>query len=168
MRTRTKNSGAVVIEKRPSRAPKDGMTILEKAQDKKKKVNLESNQGIPKSLNPFCALSFPEITDVAAKTGIRLGSSKDDRVKELDKIQAMDRVRVESFSKDCDMCQKGVPNGTCTLGDVVGNEYQGDVAPSTLVHLVRNDPVEVSPIQLGQWTLVRNRKKKDNKRKGLP
>jgi hypothetical protein len=85
----TKKWGPVLIEKRPSRAPRDGRTIIEKAQDRKKKANLEDLQGIPKPMNQFIVLSNSEISNVVARTGISLGSSVVDKVKSLDNIQCM-------------------------------------------------------------------------------
>jgi hypothetical protein len=85
----TKKWGPVLIEKRSSRAPRDGRTIIEKAQDRKKKANLEDLQGIPKPMNQFIVLSNSEISNVAARTGISLGSSVVDKVKSLDNIQCM-------------------------------------------------------------------------------
>jgi hypothetical protein len=75
----TKNKwGLVLIEPRPSMFPRDGRTVLEKAQDRKKKINLEGHQGMEKSSNPFSALSIPEISDIADKIGVNLACSKTD------------------------------------------------------------------------------------------
>jgi hypothetical protein len=55
----TKNKwGLVLIEPRPSMFPRDGRTVLEKAQDRKKKINLEGHQGMEKSSNPFSAALY--------------------------------------------------------------------------------------------------------------
>jgi hypothetical protein len=47
---------------------------MEKAQDRKKRSNLEDPKGINKNLNPFFVLTTSEILDVAACTDIRLGN----------------------------------------------------------------------------------------------
>jgi hypothetical protein len=57
--------GPILVEKRPSRIPKDGRTVMEKAQARKKLANLEGNKGISKTSNPFSALSSEEIISIA-------------------------------------------------------------------------------------------------------
>jgi hypothetical protein len=70
--------GPVLVEKRPSRNPKDGRTMLEKAQERKKMVNLEDPKGMTISFNPFSVLSSYEISKVAKNIGVSLGSSLDE------------------------------------------------------------------------------------------
>jgi hypothetical protein len=66
--------GPILVEPRPSRGVKDGRTVLERAQDRKKKVNLEE----PKSINhnPSPTLSSEDIAaiaNIAVGTGVVLG-----------------------------------------------------------------------------------------------
>jgi hypothetical protein len=53
----------------------DGRTVLEKAQDRKKKTNLEEPKGITQ--NSFSLLSAQEFSNVARDTGISLGRDRE-------------------------------------------------------------------------------------------
>jgi hypothetical protein len=154
-----KKWGLVLIEKRPSRVPRDGRTIMEKAQDRKKKANLDDIQGISKPINQFYVLSTSEISNVAARIGISLGSSVADKMRSLDNIQCMDNVRVEKFSKDCVKCQECDPKDTKNSDVVIDRDAQGDVAPCTPIQQIVDNPVGGSPESQGQWTLVVKRRK---------
>jgi hypothetical protein len=63
--------GPVLVEPRPSRGNKDGKTILEKAHDRKKKINLKEPKGL--AHNSFSILSIDNISEVAQDTSIVLG-----------------------------------------------------------------------------------------------
>jgi hypothetical protein len=161
-----RRSGALSWLRRPSRVPRDGRTMLKKAQDRKKKTNLDGNQGIPKPLNPFSVLSISEIPEVAAQTSVSLGSKVEDRVSSMEQTQNMDKTRVEVFSNECEKCHKGVANELDSLDNVVVEVTKGEDAPSTPVHQTIGYPVDGNPVLQGQWPLVVNRKK--NKPKVQP
>jgi hypothetical protein len=65
--------GSVLVEPRPSRGNRDGRTILEKAQNRKKRSNLEEPKGL--SHNPFSILSIADISEIAQDTGVVLGKN---------------------------------------------------------------------------------------------
>jgi hypothetical protein len=53
--------GPTLVDKRPNKFQRDGKTMLEKAQERKKINNLEKNKGIPKPLNPFSVMAVEEV-----------------------------------------------------------------------------------------------------------
>jgi hypothetical protein len=57
--------GSMLLEKRPRRRPQDDKKIMEKAQERKKRTNLEGMVGNNKSFNPFSILADVEITSLA-------------------------------------------------------------------------------------------------------
>jgi hypothetical protein len=61
-----KKWGLVLVEPRPSRQPRDGKTVLEKALDRKKHINLEGGHGNAKSYNTFSVLSNSRIVHVVS------------------------------------------------------------------------------------------------------
>jgi hypothetical protein len=67
--------GPMLVEPRPTRVPRDGRTMLEKAQDRKNRVNLENSKGINKDPNPFSMLTASEIIEVAECVDICLGKN---------------------------------------------------------------------------------------------
>jgi hypothetical protein len=93
------------VEKRPSRHHGDNRTILEKAQARKKVVNLEATQGISKSHNPFSVLSSVEIASIAKDVGINLGDSVFESRKAILEVQESDLVRMKDYKNKCEMCQ---------------------------------------------------------------
>jgi hypothetical protein len=66
--------GPILIEKRPCRKPQDGRTIMEKAQDRKRRTNLDGVKGDSKAYNSFAPLSCDEIVSVADEIGVKLGN----------------------------------------------------------------------------------------------
>jgi hypothetical protein len=75
-----KKRGPILVEKRPSRGQPDGRTMLEKAQDRKKRTNLEGPKGNSRSQNPFSILSNTEILNVARTVGIQTGQDTKESV----------------------------------------------------------------------------------------
>jgi hypothetical protein len=82
--------GLVLAEQRPSRGQRDGRTILEKAQDRKRQTNLEGIKGMARTVNSFASLASEDIVEMASVVGMKLG------VNESDKRQAvLDIVETE-------------------------------------------------------------------------
>jgi hypothetical protein len=64
--------GPVLVEKRLSRRNQDRRSVLEKAQDRKKLVNLEGGKGNSKSYHSSNVLSNDEISNIAREVGVCL------------------------------------------------------------------------------------------------
>jgi hypothetical protein len=79
-----------VSAKRLSRQPRDGRIVLEKAQDKKKHINLEGGHGNAKSYNTFSVLSNSEIVHVVGVVKVEIGSDRFEKSSSLAKIQEVD------------------------------------------------------------------------------
>jgi hypothetical protein len=124
---RPKNKwGPVLVEPRPTKVPRDGRTIMEKAQDRKKKANLESTKGINKTLNPFFVLTTSEILEAAECVDVRLGNDQVDEGETVVEILDKERDIVVAFDKACQMCQD------LSLDKVLKNDvltWPGDDAP---------------------------------------
>jgi hypothetical protein len=98
--------GPVLVEKRPNKRPVDGRTILEKAQKRKKVVNLETRKIGNKPSNSFFIMSQSEIAITAKSVGIKLGSDVVEVEKAIVEIQDIDRSRGSTFTADCSSCNK--------------------------------------------------------------
>jgi hypothetical protein len=110
--------GQVLVEPRPSRGVRDGRTVLEKAQDKKKKANLEIPKGIPQ--NSFAALSCTDIADISeivVDTGIVLGRNPKEIENSLPEMLGKDNDRKSVFEKFCPDCQAIDSTEVCSIGD---------------------------------------------------
>jgi hypothetical protein len=116
------------VEKRPSRHQCDGKTILEKAQERKKKANLDDCKGNSKTYNPFSVLLNHEISSLAEVTGISLGNSDEEISSMLADIQECDNMRAKNFRDSCSSCH--VEIGESSVGEDGGcdNLGEGDVA----------------------------------------
>jgi hypothetical protein len=98
--------GPILVEPRPSRGVRDGRIVLEKAQDRKKKANLEIPKGIPQ--NSFDALSCTDIADISeivVDTGIVLGRNPKEIENSLLEMLGKDNDRKLVFEKSCPDCQ---------------------------------------------------------------
>jgi hypothetical protein len=149
--------GPILVELRPSRGVKDGRTVLERAQDRKKKVNLEEPKGI--NHNPSPTLSSEDITaiaNIAVGTGVVLGRDLGENEKTLLEIIENDHDRKSPFEKVCPECQVK----TETVGvNIDGKGEQGDDALCTPKNQsIRPQMGELSDGK-GQWTLIANKKK---------
>jgi hypothetical protein len=149
--------GPILVEPRPSRSMKDGRIVLERAQDMKKKTNLEEPNGI--SHNPLSALSSDDIADIAeiaVETGIVLGRNLKENKKSLLEVIETDNDRKLAFGKSCSECQVKVGY----VGLSVGNQcQQGDDALCTHKNqTIRPQMVDLSDGK-GKWTFIANRKK---------
>jgi hypothetical protein len=96
--------GSVLVDKRPTRFQRDGRTVLEKAQDRKKKTNLEEPQGI--SHNPFSVLSISDVNEIASDVGIRLGVDQPTQGQVVLDMIAEQGDRKLEFDKKCLMCKE--------------------------------------------------------------
>jgi hypothetical protein len=74
--------------------------MLEKAQDRKKRVNLEEPKGM--AHNPFSDLSS---SDIASDTEIVLGKEVVDKLQPILEIVEKDRDRKVRFESTCTSCQ---------------------------------------------------------------
>jgi hypothetical protein len=148
--------GPTLVDKRPSRSQKDGRTILEKAQERKKITNLEKNKGKAKSHNAFAVLSSDEICHVADLVGVSLGDNPQELNKSVSGIIDLDIDRVSRMSKECGQCSQVVDKGTDQSPGLSGQE--GDALMTPTGQLITSQ-LEGDDAKEGQWTLVVNRKK---------
>jgi hypothetical protein len=142
------------VEPRPTRGNKDGRTMLEKVQDRKKKANLEEPKGI--SCNPFSILSTSIISDIAQDTGIVLGIDVGEKEQSLLDIMEKDRNRKVAFDLSCAgfWVDKSVgPNPASDHGD-----YEIDDL-CTLESQIIKSRVGSALDGKGEWTLIENRRK---------
>jgi hypothetical protein len=77
------------------KSAKDGRRVLEKAQDKKKKTNLETTQGT--SNNSFSLLSDLDILHISKDIGICLGADRKDEKQSILEILEKNRSRKDEF-----------------------------------------------------------------------
>jgi hypothetical protein len=141
------------MEKRPSRRPVDGRTILEKAQERKKVVNLETRKIGNKPSNSFSIPSQSEIAIIAKSVGIKLGSDAVEVEKAIAEIQDIDRSRGSTFSTDCSSCNENK--------DSLVKVEEVNYMSSSLTHVECSvwPQLEEDVESHGQWTRVANRKK---------
>jgi hypothetical protein len=102
-KVKKENWGPVLVEKRPTRVRKDERTVLEKAQDRKKKANLEVTQG--NTQNSFALLADHEVLHMARETDISLGTGVVSEEQSILDILDKDRVRKVEFDKLCVNCK---------------------------------------------------------------
>jgi hypothetical protein len=126
--------------------------MLEKAQDRKKKVNLEEPNGI--SHNPFSVLSS-EIYEIALDTGIILGNNEVDRDQTILEIVEKDKERILVFEKTCSGCHIDNDVAVDNVDDhgVCGGDDPCTPVAQIIVPLM-GDRIDGN----GQWTLIGNRK----------
>jgi hypothetical protein len=127
-----KKWGPILVERRTCRNPQDGRTVMEKAQERKKKVNLDGVAGNAKSYNSFSVLSSSKISSIADTTSIKLGNSATDRVVSSSEIQNKEEARIGNLKEECAVCQSS------KLDSVSGQEECGgqeDDALATPPHL---------------------------------
>jgi hypothetical protein len=147
----------VLVEKRPSRVQKDGRTILEKAQDRKKQINLEETKGINRNHNPFSLLSSSEISDIADVVGVNLGVESMAKDKIVSDILSIRTDREVVFKQSCDSCNVEKGNSDPSQGANMGDD------PCTPVNQVIKPQMEDDLDNRGQWTYVENREKNKSK-----
>jgi hypothetical protein len=152
--------GPILIEKRPSRQPRDGRTMLEKVVERKKHINLESVKGNGKSNNPFSPLSSYEINSIADKIGVKMGISNLEKLESTSEIQKKDEDRVEQFKVDCMPCQNSKSDEIDNVVVVLEQVEDAHVTPWSPSSQL---PEVCSPPGDGLWTFVRNKKKARSK-----
>ncbi|KAM0897032.1 hypothetical protein ACQ4PT_022817 [Festuca glaucescens] len=94
-----KQWGPVQATRMSSRIPRDGKTVIEKAQDLKKAKNLEIPRGnkIYGFSNSFAALDNPILLDKANNAGISLGHKEQNADAVIDKIKEVETKRLVDF-----------------------------------------------------------------------
>jgi hypothetical protein len=153
--------GPVLVEKRPTRSQKDGRTILEIAQDRKRRTNLEIPQGITKTHNSFSALLVEEVVEVASKVGIKLGDDQVGCSNSAKEVVLLDRDRCKVFKDSCVSCHDANVDGCLS---VEGPGGEGDDALHTrATQIIRQQEGEESEGR-GQWTLVAHKRKTRQKK----
>jgi hypothetical protein len=78
--------GPILVEKRPSRINHDEKSIMEKAQERKRMVNQETEKGNSKSYTQPSVLSRSKICSIASSVGVSLGQSHSEFEKAMDLI----------------------------------------------------------------------------------
>jgi hypothetical protein len=150
--------GPTLVEKRPSRKPKDGRTILEKAQERKKVCNLELPKGIKAQTNPFSILSSDVISVIANVVGVRLGCNEIECSKSVHLIQECDECRDVDFKQNCKSYQEPAGPVAASIDDKGGGDSE-EVSSLTPPNQIMNHQMDGSVDLPGQWTLVVIKKK---------
>jgi hypothetical protein len=158
--------GPMLVEKRPSRRPQDGRSILEIAQDRKKKINLEVKAGMVKTKNPSHSNTVVDFASLAEVSGIHLGKSSESVLEAIAELSQSEADRSISFNESCETCK-----------NMVALPVDGDKCGSKIVEggkdcVLRTPPhhncvvpqVEDESGPHGQWIMVVNRKKNLNLR----
>jgi hypothetical protein len=143
--------GPTLVEKRPCRRPNDGRTMLEIAQERKKRANLEIGN---KTSNPFSSLSVAEIATVADITKVKLGVGVKDKVESIGIVQECQIDRAKAFENSCNRCHPEIVVPVADDSGVIGEE--DPKTPKVVICNTQGDELEESP---GQWTKVAHRKK---------
>jgi hypothetical protein len=139
--------GPVPVEKRPCRRPKDGRTIMEKAQERKKVYNLEVLKGINSQSNPFSVLSYEKISSIASTIGVNLGCSEYEIGKSTVLLQECDRDLI--FEQNCKPCQEKTSDSVEFEKGDVGEEETSQTPPDQIfTHQVDES---VDPLVSGPW-----------------
>jgi hypothetical protein len=96
--------GPVLVEKRLSRRNQDRRSVLEKAQDRKKLVNLEGGKGNSKSYHSSNVLSNDEISNIAREVGVCLDKNQVETNNAVREIQSSDSSRAVLYADNCEIC----------------------------------------------------------------
>jgi phosphohistidine swiveling domain-containing protein len=148
--------GPILVEKRPTRSQNDGRSMLDKAQDRKKRPKLEIPKGMVKPVNSFSVLSVEKIVDIAVDVGVCMGPDQRSRDVSASEVVLVDSDRGNSFMenyKPCHDLEKTRKLEVCDHG------LGGGDAPHTAPTLVVIPQLEGCIDRKGQWILVANRKK---------
>jgi hypothetical protein len=151
--------GPTLVEKRPCRQPRDGRTMLEKAQDRKR-TNLEEMKGKSNTNNSFAPLAVDDILSVADEIGVNLGNCQSEVEQSLEIIQSGEAMRNSMFVEGCILCQ--VDKGNTAQPEGIIGQNVDEVLMTPPAQVVHNQ-VGDSGDGPGQWTCVVNRKKKNQK-----
>jgi hypothetical protein len=77
--------------------------MMEKAQERKKIVNLEKAKGISKTSNSFFVLDTEEICNAAKVVGINLGDDQTAESRSVSDIMNCDRDSSSTFDENCSL-----------------------------------------------------------------
>jgi hypothetical protein len=147
--------GSVLVENHPARVPRDGKTVLEKAQERKKRTNLEGSKGMNKNSNPFSVLAINEITNIAECVGVSLGLDQAKVKKSVLDILGKDKTRAQNFIQSCQVCQgfkdsvEEEKETECGVGS-----GSGEKAPCTPTNQMIDFLMRDLSEEAGQWTCV--------------
>lgn len=162
---KTNKWGPIQAEKRSTRLREDGKTALEKAQNLKRKVNLEDNQG--KKTYASAVLSKSEFFHIAEVVGVTVEkNNKDISGDVLAEIQELDKDRTSSFSLACKNPTCSKDNKEVDLAPEDGMDVQ-DEAPVTpkqkAICNKLNSSIGID--EHSEWTDVAPRKKNKKRTK---
>jgi hypothetical protein len=145
-----------LVEKSPTRGQRNGKTVLEKAQERKKIANLEKPKGKPLSLCSLSNLDPVDVSSIARVFGVSLGVDQISCDKSVQEVLECNRARVAEFEGGCEKCQKD----QCDLLDRsnVDSREQGDDSKTSINQNLRPQ-VEADDEKEGQWTLKVNKRK---------
>jgi hypothetical protein len=147
--------GPILVEKRPTRVQKDRRIVLEKAHDRKKRINLETTQGI--NHNSFSLLADQDILHMAKDTGVSLGTDSSSERQSVLEILAKDRTRNVEFDNLCAECK--VDKKKSNLEILSDEGAIGEDAPCTpetqIIRLQMGDASD----ERGQLTYVGKKRK---------
>lgn len=91
--------GPIIADRRSNRLRDDGKTVLEKAQNLKRKVNIEGNTCTTFSDKTF-ALNFADVLLITKNVDIRIGGDNEGSGA-LNNIIARDKDRNDSYKENC-------------------------------------------------------------------
>jgi hypothetical protein len=150
----------VLVEKKQSRRPHDGRSILEIAQDRKTKSNLEENTSMNRPKKSLIVIDGSDLGKLASETSIQLGIDNESILDTIAEIKECEAKRDEMFSESCEVCRDKIVD-TNAGSSVVDNEVEGnrDGDPHTPTHVCSIPQVEDVSASHGQWTVVVNKKK---------
>jgi hypothetical protein len=100
-----KKWGSILVEKRTSKHQLDGKTVMEKAQERKKKADLDGYKGNSKTYNPLLILSCSDISNMAEVTGVSLGKDTKEIENVIGEMQLNDEKMALNFKDKCEVCQ---------------------------------------------------------------
>jgi uncharacterized protein with PIN domain len=149
-----------LVEKRPNRRHHDGRSILEIAQNRKKKSNLEENPRMNRPQKSLIVNDDGDLGRLAAETGIQLGVDSESILDTIAEIKEREAKRDKMFSESCELCHDKVSDNSAE-SSVVDNEVDGNKYgdPHTPTHACSIPQLEDTSASHGQWTMVVNKKK---------
>jgi hypothetical protein len=104
---------------------------MEKAQERKKKANLDGCKGNSKTYNPFPISWNPNISALADVTGVRIGNSDKDVSNVLADMQENESMRANNFNASCNICHVEGGESSLTVDSPNDLNERGDVALAT-------------------------------------
>jgi hypothetical protein len=126
-----KKWGPVLVEKRFGRQQKDGRTMMEKSQERKRRVYLDGGKGNPKTYNPFSVLSNVEIAKVVSTVNVEIGRDVAEIMNSVAEIREVDASRDVNFRDSCKSCKEVNIGNDSGIGHCEGAEGFENVDSST-------------------------------------